>query len=90
MTTEKIKTLEQLKEITTELKQQNKKIVWTNGCFDLLHIGHIRYLQDAKAFGDILIIGDTVLEFSLGQIETAVILSLVRPMQFLALSGLLQ
>lgn len=34
-----------------------KKIVFTNGCFDLLHIGHIRYLQEAKALGDLLVVG---------------------------------
>jgi D-beta-D-heptose 7-phosphate kinase/D-beta-D-heptose 1-phosphate adenosyltransferase len=36
---------------------QGKKVVFTNGCFDLLHPGHIKYLEDAKALGDILIIG---------------------------------
>lgn len=35
----------------------NKKVVFTNGCFDLLHVGHVRYLQDAKALGDFLIVG---------------------------------
>jgi len=43
-----------------KLKQwriQNKHIVFTNGCFDILHPGHIAYLEKAKAFGDILIIG---------------------------------
>ncbi|MBY0384199.1 D-glycero-beta-D-manno-heptose 1-phosphate adenylyltransferase [bacterium] len=39
------------------LKQQNKKIVFTNGCFDLLHVGHIRYLNEAKKLGDFLIVG---------------------------------
>jgi len=34
-----------------------KKVVFTNGCFDLLHPGHVRYLEDAKALGDVLIIG---------------------------------
>ncbi|MDQ6967327.1 MAG: D-glycero-beta-D-manno-heptose 1-phosphate adenylyltransferase [Mariprofundaceae bacterium] len=38
-------------------KEQGKRVVFTNGCFDLLHPGHIAYLQDAKALGDILIIG---------------------------------
>ena len=33
------------------------KIVFTNGCFDLLHVGHVRYLQEAKSLGDILIVG---------------------------------
>ncbi|HEY8272819.1 MAG TPA: D-glycero-beta-D-manno-heptose 1-phosphate adenylyltransferase [Pseudobdellovibrionaceae bacterium] len=39
------------------LKAQNKKIVFTNGCFDLLHVGHVRYLQEAKKLGDVLVIG---------------------------------
>lgn len=34
-----------------------KKVVFTNGCFDLLHVGHIRYLQQAKALGDLLVVG---------------------------------
>ena len=37
--------------------QRDKKIVFTNGCFDILHIGHIRYLKEAKAKGDILVLG---------------------------------
>ena len=40
-----------------ELKSEGKKIVFTNGCFDILHVGHVRYLTAAKEFGDILIIG---------------------------------
>src|SRR5437868_1073372 len=39
------------------LKSQNKKIVFTNGCFDLLHVGHVRYLQEARRLGDILVVG---------------------------------
>ena len=38
-------------------KNQHKKIVFTNGCFDLLHIGHVTYLEEAKKQGDILIVG---------------------------------
>ncbi len=38
-------------------KSKNRKIVFTNGCFDLLHIGHVRYLQEASQLGDILIVG---------------------------------
>ena len=53
----KIKTINELKGIVEELKTQNKKIVTTNGVFDIIHIGHIRYLQEAKKLGDILIIG---------------------------------
>ena len=39
------------------LKSEKKKIVFTNGCFDLLHVGHIRYLSNAKKIGDFLIVG---------------------------------
>jgi len=46
-----------LKEIVEELKREGKKIVFTNGCFDILHIGHINYLREAKNKGDALIIG---------------------------------
>lgn len=38
-------------------RSQNKKIIFTNGCFDLLHIGHVSYLEEAKKLGDILIVG---------------------------------
>ena len=38
-------------------KNKNKKIVFTNGCFDILHLGHLEYLNEAKKLGDILIIG---------------------------------
>lgn len=40
-----------------EFKDQNKKIVFTNGCFDILHTGHVRYLNAARAEGDILVVG---------------------------------
>tara|TARA_Y100000310_G_scaffold34634_1_gene32798 strand:- start:10 stop:513 length:504 start_codon:yes stop_codon:yes gene_type:complete len=56
MTNEKIKTISELKDISEELRNQNKKIVTTNGIFDILHIGHIRYLQEAKKLGDVLIV----------------------------------
>ena len=48
---------ETLAEDLKKLKTDGKKIVFTNGCFDILHIGHIRYLQDAREYGDILIVG---------------------------------
>lgn len=44
-------------EIINRIKAERKKIVFTNGCFDLLHVGHIRYLAQAKRLGDFLIIG---------------------------------
>ena len=45
------------KQLVEILKSQNKKVVFTNGCFDILHVGHLRYLNEAKKQGDILIIG---------------------------------
>lgn len=44
-------------ETCKEIRQGGKKIVFTNGCFDILHVGHVRYLTTAKSFGDILIVG---------------------------------
>tara|TARA_B100000579_G_C22394986_1_gene649044 strand:+ start:119 stop:583 length:465 start_codon:yes stop_codon:yes gene_type:complete len=44
-------------DIIKKIKSERKKIVFTNGCFDLLHVGHIRYLSQAKKLGDFLIIG---------------------------------
>jgi D-beta-D-heptose 7-phosphate kinase/D-beta-D-heptose 1-phosphate adenosyltransferase len=54
---EKIKTKEDLHRIVEDLKKKGKRIVFTNGCFDLLHLGHIRYLEKAKTLGDILVVG---------------------------------
>jgi D-beta-D-heptose 7-phosphate kinase/D-beta-D-heptose 1-phosphate adenosyltransferase len=54
---EKIKEKEDLRRIIEDLKAKGRRIVFTNGCFDLLHIGHIRYLEDAKSLGDILVVG---------------------------------
>jgi len=53
----KIKAIKELRPILQDEKQRNKSIVWTNGCFDILHPGHIRFLQNAKKLGDILIVG---------------------------------
>lgn len=44
-------------QVLKSYRTQGKKIVFTNGCFDLLHLGHIRYLAEAKKLGDILIVG---------------------------------
>ena len=52
----KIKQLEELKKIAAGLKQQGKTVVFTNGCFDIIHVGHVRLLEEAKAFGDVLIV----------------------------------
>jgi len=56
MTKQKIKTLEELKELVKNIKKQNKIIITTNGVFDILHLGHIKYLQEAKKLGDVLIV----------------------------------
>jgi D-beta-D-heptose 7-phosphate kinase/D-beta-D-heptose 1-phosphate adenosyltransferase len=52
----KIKDLSELKEEVYALKAQGKRIVFTNGCFDLLHAGHIRYLYAARQLGDYLVV----------------------------------
>jgi D-beta-D-heptose 7-phosphate kinase/D-beta-D-heptose 1-phosphate adenosyltransferase len=48
---------EEMLEIRTRLKKEGKKVVFTNGCFDILHPGHVDYLNKAKALGDVLILG---------------------------------
>lgn len=53
----KIVELEELSDRCEKLRSAGKKIVATNGCFDLLHVGHVRYLQAARAFGDVLVVG---------------------------------
>jgi D-glycero-beta-D-manno-heptose 1-phosphate adenylyltransferase len=57
MAYKKIKSPIQLKKILGVLKRQGKKIVFTNGCFDILHVGHIRYLSQARRLGNILVVG---------------------------------
>jgi D-beta-D-heptose 7-phosphate kinase/D-beta-D-heptose 1-phosphate adenosyltransferase len=47
----------EIEKICNSLREQNKKIIFTNGCFDILHRGHIEYLTKAKEFGDVLIVG---------------------------------
>lgn len=54
---QKILSREQLLQTIDQLRRENKRIVFTNGCFDILHIGHISYLIEAKKLGDILIVG---------------------------------
>jgi D-glycero-beta-D-manno-heptose 1-phosphate adenylyltransferase len=53
----KIKSLIEAKEVVGVWKKQNEKVVFTNGCFDLLHLGHVDYLEKARAKGDHLVIG---------------------------------
>ena len=51
-----IKTLEEIEAISKDFKNTNHKIIFTNGCFDILHLVHIKYLEKAKSFGDKLIV----------------------------------
>lgn len=52
----KIKNLRELRKEISRLKAKGKRIAFTNGCFDLLHYGHVKYLEDAKRKGDILVV----------------------------------
>jgi D-glycero-beta-D-manno-heptose 1-phosphate adenylyltransferase len=54
---EKIVEREELPNIVKDLRTRSKKIVFANGCFDMLHVGHVRYLEGARAEGDVLIVG---------------------------------
>lgn len=54
---EKLTSPQNLLPVLRERQHKGARVVFTNGCFDLLHIGHIRYLQAAKACGDILVVG---------------------------------
>ena len=53
----KIKDKEDLKKVVERVKKEGKRVVFTNGCFDLIHVGHTRYLQEARKLGDVLIVG---------------------------------
>src|SRR5205814_5848245 len=53
---EKIVTAEQARAIAIAMRERGSKLVFTNGCFDLLHVGHVRYLQSARALGDALLV----------------------------------
>jgi len=52
----KLYSLDQLSDIIKSLKRAGKTIVLANGCFDLIHVGHVRYLREAKELGDILVL----------------------------------
>lgn len=56
MAREKIKKVNEIAKISEDLKKKGKKVVTTNGVFDIIHIGHVRYLKEARELGDILII----------------------------------
>jgi len=87
-----VKTLAEIKSLRKSLKEQSKKVVFTNGVFDLIHAGHVDYLTKAKALGDILIVGmnidDSVRRIKgdkrpiLKQDERAFILSNLKPVDY--------
>jgi D-beta-D-heptose 7-phosphate kinase/D-beta-D-heptose 1-phosphate adenosyltransferase len=54
--TSKLKTIPELAQLAAAARRDGRRVVFTNGCFDLLHIGHTRYLQQARALGDLLMI----------------------------------
>lgn len=53
----KLKTWNEIKEIVLECHKNHKRVIFTNGCFDILHAGHVAYLCDARKMGDVLIVG---------------------------------
>lgn len=57
MAVEKIKSFDEILEIRRQLAKEGRRLVFTNGCFDILHVGHVRYLTQARALGDVLIVG---------------------------------
>jgi len=56
MSLEKLKTAEELALIRDSMEAQGRRLVFTNGCFDLLHVGHVRYLREARDLGDALVV----------------------------------
>ena len=54
---ERIQSSQKLKMILDQAKSEGKKIVFTNGCFDIIHLGHVRLLEKAKSFGDLMVVG---------------------------------
>ena len=53
----KIVAMDELARRAGELRAAGQKLIATNGCFDLLHVGHVRYLHAARALGDALVVG---------------------------------
>ena len=53
----KLITLDELAKLSTRLRTEGKRVVATNGCFDILHVGHVRYLAAARKLGDVLVVG---------------------------------
>jgi D-beta-D-heptose 7-phosphate kinase/D-beta-D-heptose 1-phosphate adenosyltransferase len=57
MSVQKIKTLKEIIQLRARFRDLGKKLVFTNGCFDILHVGHVRYLNQARSLGDALVVG---------------------------------
>jgi rfaE bifunctional protein nucleotidyltransferase chain/domain len=57
MDKKKIQSIDSLKTIVKQLQKEGKRVVFGNGCFDLLHVGHVRYLEGARQLGDVLVVG---------------------------------
>ena len=84
--------LDTITKIVLEQKLNSKKIVFTNGCFDIIHSGHIHYLTEAKKLGDVLIVGlntdDSVRRLKgnnrpiNNQFDRAIVLSALKPVDF--------
>ena len=92
-----IKSREEIKKIRTQLKSEGKKVVFTNGCFDLIHSGHVDYLVKAKEMGDVLILAlnsdSSVRNIKgnkrpiLNQDERAFIVSNLKPVDYVTFFG---
>jgi len=93
----RVKSLTEIKALRRQFKQQKKKVVFTNGVFDLIHAGHVDYLTKAKALGDILIVGmntdESVRSIKgdkrpiLNQDERAFLVSSLKPVDYVIFFG---
>ena len=93
----KLKTIHQIVPLAARLKKSGKKIVFTNGCFDILHVGHVRTLCQAKALGDVLVLGlnrDSSVKFLKGsgrpvtnEKERAEVMSALQTVDYIVLFG---
>lgn len=91
----KIISRKKLKDFFQRLREKEKKIVFTNGCFDIIHAGHVRYLKKAKEFGNLLIVGlnsDSSIKKIKGELrpivpqrERAEVLSVLESVDFIVL-----
>jgi rfaE bifunctional protein nucleotidyltransferase chain/domain len=90
-----VKSIKELVDIRNNLKKENKKVVFTNGCFDILHAGHVDYITKAKEKGDILIVAvnsDASVQRIKGalrpivpQHERAFIISFLKPVDYVVI-----